>query len=130
MTDNIADMLTRIRNALLMKQEQVVVPYSKLKEGVAKLLCREGFLRGVEVAGEKTKKSLVLRLKYLADGSPVITNLKKISHLSRRVYSGFEDLKPFRSGMGVRILTTSKGILTDEEARQKKLGGEVLLEVW
>ena len=130
MTDNIADMLTRIRNALMMHHEQVTVPYSKQKEAVAKILQKEGFLRGVEVLGEKTKKSLVVALKYLPDGTPTISDLKRVSKQSRRVYCGYEDLTELRSGMGVRILTTSKGLMSDQEAKEKKMGGEILLEVW
>lgn len=130
MTDTIADMLTRIRNGLLMHQEQVTVPYSKLKAGIASLLHREGFIRGVQVVGEGLKKSLVLEMKYLPDGSAIITSLKRVSKISRRVYCSHEKLKPSRSGMGVLILTTSKGILSDREAKSQKIGGEVLLEVW
>ena len=130
MTDTIADMLTRVRNALMMKQEQTSVPHSKLKEAIAKILEKEGFINGFEVLGEKIKKSLVIQLKYLPDGSSVISNLQRVSRLSRRVFLGHEDLKSFRSGLGVRILTTSKGIMSDQEAKEKKMGGEILLEVW
>lgn len=130
MTDTLADMLTRIRNALLMRQAQVVVPYSKLKAEVLRVLQREGFIQSFETVGEKTKKQLVLALKYLPDGNPAMTNLKKVSLVSRRVFAGFEALKPIRSGLGVKILSTSKGIFSDAEAREKKIGGEVLVEVW
>lgn len=129
-TDPIAEMLTHIRNALMRRQEQTTISYSRLKEQLLQILQREGYLQGYEVVGEKKKKEMVLQLKYLADGQSAITILKRASRLSRRMYCGYEALKPLRSGMGLRVLTTSKGILTDREAKEKKIGGEILLEVW
>lgn len=130
MTDLIADLLTRIRNALAMKHAQVAVPHSRIKEAVVKILQREGYLAGYEVIGKEPKASLVVQLKYLPDGTAAIANLERISKPGRRVFCGYEELKPVRAGMGTKILTTPKGILSDAEARNQKVGGEILLEVW
>ncbi|MBI4125190.1 MAG: 30S ribosomal protein S8 [Deltaproteobacteria bacterium] len=130
MTDPLSDLLTRIRNALMMRHEQVTIPHSKLKESVGKILSAEGYISGLEVVGKGTQKALVLQLKYLPDGAGAITNLSRVSRLSRRVYLSYKDLKPFRGGLGTQILSTSKGILTDGEARKQKVGGEILLELW
>lgn len=130
MTDPIADMLTRIRNALLMRHERVVIPHSRFKESILKVLKKEGFVNGHETAGTGVKKSLVVELKYAADGTAAIGRIQKISKPGRRLFSGCQELKPLRGGLGVRILTTSKGVVSDEEARRQKLGGEILLEVW
>lgn len=128
MTDSLADMLTRIRNALMMKHEQVTLPYSQLKEAVAKILAGVGYLRSCEVVGSGVQKALVLQLKYLSNGVAAITRLSRVSKPSRRVYLGYQDLKG--KGMGIQILSTAQGILSDGEARQKKVGGEILLEVY
>lgn len=130
MTDPIADLLTRIKNALRMHHEQVAIPHSKLKEAVLRILKQEGFIHGHDSVGEGIQKSLVVQLKYLSNGAPAITTLKRLSHLSRRVFAGYKELKPLRSGFGLRILSTPKGVLSDTEARDKKLGGEILIEVW
>lgn len=130
LTDPISDMLTRVRNALMMRHAQVPVPYSRLKEAVVKILKQEGFIHGYEVLGEKTKKMLVIELKYASDGKSVITTLRKISKPGRRFFAGYENFKSYREGMGLKILTTSKGILSDHEALKQKVGGEILIEVW
>lgn len=130
MTDNLADMLTRIRNALMMQHKEVRIPYSRLKESILKIFTQEGYIRGVEVSGEKVKKTLTVSLKYGPDGKSVISTLQRVSRPSRRVFSGHEDLESFRKGLGVRVLTTSKGILSDFEARRQKIGGEILMEIW
>lgn len=130
MTDPIADMLTRIRNALMMKHEQVTIPYSKLKEAVLKILAESGFLKGYEVLGESIRKQLAVQLKYDGEGKGVIADLQRVSKPSRRIFSAYEDLKPYRRGFGVQILSTSKGVLSDEEARRQKVGGEILMEIW
>ena len=130
LTDPLADLLTRIRNANLMRHEQVTIPYSKLKEAVVKILVQEAFVRSYEVVGEKTKKSLAVSLKYSASGEPTITMLRKMSRPGRRLFSGCEEMKPYRDGMGLKIISTSKGVLSDNEARKLKVGGEILVEVW
>lgn len=130
LNDPLADMLTRLRNALRMRHPQVIIPHSKWKALLAEILYQEGYLAGVTVAGEKTKRSLVVQLQYLPDGRPAISKLTRVSRLSRRVYAGVKALKPIRSGLGLRILSTSQGVMTDVQARAKKVGGEVLVEVW
>lgn len=130
MTDPIADLLTRIRNAVLMHHEQVSIPYSGFKEAVLKILKQEGFIHGYETAGEKHKKALVVQLKYAGNGQPAIDTLQRVSKPGRRVFIGHDALKPLRHGMGVRLLTTSKGVMSDHEAIRRKMGGEILLEIW
>ncbi len=130
LTDPISDMLTRIRNAILVHHPQVTIPHSMLKEAVLKVLKQEGLLFGYEVVGEKIKKSLVIGLKYTDEGKSTISVLRKVSRPGRRVYFGSENLKPFRSGLGVRVVSTSKGVMSDTIARKEKIGGEVLVEAW
>lgn len=130
MTDSTSDLITRIRNALMMQHAQVTIPYSRLKESVLKILQQEGYIQNIEILGEGVRKMLVVGLKYAADGSPVITSLRKVSKPSRRVYRGTSDIKAFRRGLGLKIITTSKGLLSDGQARKQKVGGEVLIEVW
>lgn len=129
LTDPIADMATRIRNALMVRKDRVSIPYSKFKEAVLRCLKGEGFIWDVEIAGEGIKKSLVAWLKYVG-GEPVIHTLTRVSRPGRRCYSDYLSLKPLRGGLGVRILTTPKGIFSDRYARQRKVGGEILLQVW
>lgn len=130
MTDPIADLLTRIRNALMMHHEQVAAPYSRFREAVLKILKQEGFIRDYEIVGEKHKKMAAIHLKYAATGQPAIGALRRVSKPGRRVFIGYDSLKPLRHGMGVRLLSTSKGVMSDHEAIRQKLGGEILLEVW
>lgn len=130
MTDPIADMLTRIRNAIQMRHAQVTIPHSRLKESILRILKQEGFVADFEVVGEKKAKSLVVVLRYTEEGEPAITTLRRLSKPGRRIYSACDDMKPFRGGLGLRVVTTSRGVLSDQEARKKKLGGEILLEVW
>lgn len=130
MTDSISDMLTRVRNANRAGLETVQVPYSKMKENILKVLVSEGFISGIVVAGEKTKKALVASLKYVGRQTRVMNGLSRISRPGRRVYVGHEDLRTERSGLGVTILSTSKGIMSDHQARQQHLGGEALCKVW
>lgn len=128
MTDNISDLLTRIRNANKTGLETLQIPYSKLKESVAKLLVEEGFLKDVQVVGD-SKKSLVVQMKY-RQHKHVLTGLKRVSKPGRRVYVGCDEIKPIRNGMGIAILSTPKGVMTDIKARQQRVGGEWLCSVW
>jgi len=128
--DPIADMFTKIRNAQAVKKETVVIPYSKLKMEIAKLFLRADYIKEINRRGKKNKKSVELTLSYDEDGKPAISHLSRISKPSRRVYIPLKGMKPVRQGYGIIILSTSKGILTDKEAIKKKLGGEVLAEVW
>lgn len=133
MTDPIADMLTRIRNASMVNKQEVVVEFSKLKFEVAKALKGEGFIE--EVANEKksdlfTQGHLVIRLKYTPEGKSVINHINRISKPGQRLYAGKGKLPRVMNGLGTAILTTSKGILTDREARKLGTGGEILCTIW
>lgn len=129
-TDPIADLLTRIRNANRAGHPSVLVGYSRVKEQVARVILEEGFLSDVQVVGEGTKKALVIELKYTADRRPVLTDLQRISKPGRRIYRGYEVLQPVRRGLGIAVLSTPKGVMTEAVARQHKVGGEVMCAVW
>lgn len=128
MTDPIADMLTRIRNANQMKNEKVNMPHSKVKVEIAKLLQEEGYITNYVVTGD-VKKQLTLTLKYV-NNERVITGLKRISKPGLRVYTGVEDLPRVLNGLGIAIISTPNGLLTDKTARKNKVGGEVVAYVW
>jgi len=135
MTDPIADMLTRIRNAMEVGHPTVAMPSSKLKSEIARILKEEGYIAGYEVVdGENPgHKILRLQLRYIGERRfrrPVITGLERISKPGRRVYSGKRDIPWVLSGMGVSILTTPKGVMTGQRARQLGVGGEILCKVW
>ena len=130
MTDPIADMLTRIRNGVAVGMPSVDVPYSRLKHAVAKALAEEGFLVQFEVIDGEPRKNLRIQLKYGPDGEKAIQSLQRVSKPGRRIYLGVEDLKPVLGGMGVRVLSTSRGVMSDRVARVKRVGGEVLCEVY
>jgi small subunit ribosomal protein S8 len=130
MTDPIADMLTRIRNAVRVERPNVTMPLSKVKRGLAEVLKREGYIWDwQEVAGEPVAQ-LRLELKYGPNGERVIRHIKRVSKPGRRVYSGATSLRPVLNGLGIKVLSTSRGVISDREARQRKLGGEVLCELW
>lgn len=129
MTDPIADMLTRIRNGISIKQETVKMPYSKIKEAIANLLKEEGYISEVKVSGED-KKDLEISLKYLEDGSNVIHGLKRISKPGLRIYANKEELPKVLNGLGTAVISTSKGIITDAKAREIGVGGEVIAYIW
>lgn len=130
MTDPIADMLTRIRNALTAKHEEVEVPSSKMKAEIAQILLSEGYINGYKVEGEGIDAKIVIDLKYGPKGEKVITGLKRVSRPGLRVYAGYEDLPKVLGGMGIAIVSTPKGIMTDKEARKLRHGGEVLAYIW
>ena len=128
MTDPIADMLTRIRNANQVRNEKVEMPSSKIKVELAKILKEEGYINEFEVEGD-VKKTLTLTLKY--DGNVrVITGIKRISKPGLKVYTGVEDLPRVLNGLGIAIISTSKGLMTDKIARKMGIGGEVIAYVW
>jgi small subunit ribosomal protein S8 len=129
-TDPIADMLTRIRNANTALHPEVKMPSSKLKEEVAKILASEGFLDSYKVEDAKVGKQLTIALRYTNNRDRVLQGLRRISSPGRRVYKGADDLARVRGGIGVSIISTSEGLLTDREARRRKVGGEILCEVW
>ena len=128
MTDPIADMLTRIRNANQMKNETVEMPNSKIKCEIAKILKGEGYINGYEVSGD-TKQNLKLTLKYVGN-ERVITGLKRISKPGLRVYSKAEELPKVLNGLGIAIISTPSGLMTDKDARANGVGGEVVAYVW
>jgi small subunit ribosomal protein S8 len=130
MTDPIADMLTRIRNSQAVKKETVIFPYSKIKWEILNSLSKNGYIKGLEKTNKKNKKFIEIILKYDEDGSPKISELKKVSKASSRVYVHAKDIWFFKKGMGIRVLSTPKGILTDKEAKKLNVGGEILLEIW
>lgn len=127
-TDSIADMLTRIRNAARAQKSETVVPHSKLKESLARLLLAEGYIGGVQVVGE-TKKFIQINLKYSGTDS-VITDLKRISKPGQRIYLPVDRLPRTSSGFGITVISTSQGLMTDKQARKAKTGGEVICQVW
>ena len=131
MSDPIADMLTRIRNANTAKHDTVDVPASKMKLAIAEILVNEGYITKYEVLEEGNFKTIRITLKYGADKNDrVITGIKKISKPGLRVYSKREDVPKVLNGLGIAIISTSEGLLTDKEARQKNVGGEVIAYVW
>ncbi|HIW56081.1 MAG TPA: 30S ribosomal protein S8 [Firmicutes bacterium] len=128
-TDPIADMLTRIRNALTAKHETVEIPASNMKKAIAEILLNEGYISNVEIKEDGVQGSIVVTLKYSKDGN-VITGLKRISKPGLRVYAKSNEIPTVLNGLGTAILSTSKGIMTDKQARANNLGGEVLAFVW
>lgn len=129
-TDPVADMLTRIRNANQALHETVAMPSSKLKVEIAKILADEGYIEGFEEQAEGVHKTLSLKLKYGSDRSRVITGLRRISKPGGRRYAGADELPRTQGGLGVTIVSTSQGLLADRDARSRRLGGELLCEVW
>jgi small subunit ribosomal protein S8 len=129
-SDPIADMLTRIRNGLVVRKESVDVPASKFKEQIAAILVKEGFLKGMERHENEGKPLLRLFLKYGPRREQVIQHIQRVSRPGRRVYVGAENVPNVRRGLGLAIISTSKGLLPDREARKLGVGGEVVCEVW
>ena len=130
MTDPIADFLTRIRNANMVRHDSVEVPASKIKKDIAEILKSEGFVRDVEYIEDDKQGVIRVFLKYSADKTRVISGLKRISKPGLRTYVKSDDVPKVLNGLGVAIISTSEGVITDNEARAKKIGGEVLAYVW
>ncbi len=131
MSDPIADMLTRIRNANTAKHDTVDVPASKMKLAIANILLEEGYIKAVEVVEEGTVKTIHITLKYGKDkNEKIITGIKRISKPGLRIYADVENLPKVLNGLGVAIISTNKGVLTDKQARNENVGGEVLAFVW
>jgi len=131
MTDPIADMLTRIRNALTAKHETVEIPASKIKVAIADILVREGYVKTYEVVENEVQNTIVVTLKYAPNkNQKVLSGLKRVSTPGLRVYANADNLPKVLNGMGIAILSTSKGILTDKEAKAQHVGGEVLAYIW
>ncbi|MCD5396531.1 MAG: 30S ribosomal protein S8 [Candidatus Pacebacteria bacterium] len=129
MSDPIADMLIRIKNAQAVKHKTVDIPYSKMKYQIANILLKEGFIEKIERKFRKAKKILRIYLKY-KNGESAIQGTKRISKPGRRVYLPYKKIKPPKEGYGIGIISTSQGLMTAREARKRKLGGEVICEIW
>ena len=130
MTDPIADLLTRIRNAGMARKEEISLPSSTLKERIAEILQQEGYLSEVAAAGEGKERKLTIRLKYGNTRLSSINGLERVSKPGRRVYAGKDDVPRVLGGLGIAILSTSQGVLTDRQARKQGVGGEVLAYIW
>ena len=129
-TDPISDMLTRIRNGAAARKSEVAIPYSKLKHNLAKILEKEGFIAGISASeGAISAKQLVVKLKY-SNGETVVSGIKRVSTPGKRIYVTSDRIPKSNGGMGVTILSTSKGLMTDREAKKQKFGGEVICQVW
>lgn len=131
MTDPVADLLSRIRTAYLAKHDRLDVPASKLKLEVCRILKEQGYVESIQILdSDPVKKQVRIYLRYTPDGEPLIRSIKRISSPGRRVYKGAEEIRPVLNGLGVGIISTSQGLLTDAQARQRRVGGEVLCEVY
>lgn len=129
-SDPIGDMLARIRNAQMAKHAYVMMPTSKIKHAIADIMAAEGYVQRVEEVAGKPFPQLRIHLKYTADRKPVITNMKRVSKPGRRVYGGKREIPWVLSGVGIAIVSTSRGVMTDRQARRAGIGGEVLCYVW
>ena len=128
--DPFADFLTRIRNGLRVRQKEVSAPYARMKYELARVLLEEGFISNFQVEGEGLGKRVIISLKYDEDGVSVIRGIELLSRQSRRVHVGTDEIPKIIGGLGVAILTTSRGVMTDRDARRKRVGGELLCKVW
>ncbi len=130
MTDPIADMLTRVRNALAVNKETVEVPVSNMKKAIADILLSEGYVNDVKVEGEGYQGKIIITLKYAGKQKPVINGLKRVSRPGLRVYSDVDTMPRVMDGLGIAVLSTNKGIMTDKQAKAANVGGEVLCYIW
>jgi len=129
-TDPISDLLTRLRNASMVSKHSIEVPHSKYKYELVKLLKEEGYVLDLKTSGEGSKKIINIELKYSEEGKSVISGMNRLSRPGKRVYSSFDKLPRNNGGLGTVIVSTSRGLLSDSEARKRKLGGEIICEVW
>lgn len=129
-TDPIADLLTRIRNASTAKHPSVEIPASNMKKAICQILVDEGYIKGMQVKNDTVQGTIVVTLKYQANGEPVIAGLRRVSKPGLRVYVGADELPRVLRGLGIAIISTSKGVMTDKKARANHVGGEVLAFVW
>ncbi len=130
MTDPIADMLTRIRNAIMVSKDTVEIPSSNMKKAIADIMLAEGFVSDVKLVEDGYNGKLVVTLKYAGKGRSVINGLKRISKPGLRAYAGVEDMPKVLNGLGIAVLSTNKGIMTDKQAKAANVGGEVLCYIW
>ena len=129
-TDPISDLLVRLRNGFTRQHDVVTVPASKLKREILRVLQAEGFIQNVEATTEEGHPVLKVQMRYVGEGQPMITGMERVSKPGRRVYVGIKDIPRVRNGIGMAILSTSKGIMTDQASRKAGLGGEVLCAIW
>lgn len=129
-TDPIADMLTRVRNAAQARHTSTDMPFSKMKLAIAKIMEQEGYISGFEIVEADRRKTLRLQLKYDADRKPIVTGLRRVSRPGLRIYAGMDDIPRVRGGIGTVVISTNRGIMTGREARRRHLGGELLAEIW
>jgi small subunit ribosomal protein S8 len=130
LTDPIADMLTRIRNAVLIRAEKVDIPASRMKLEIAKIMKEEGFIRAYKILKDKKQGILRITLKYTPENQPIIAGLKRISKPGRRVYTDKDKIPMVMAGVGISVLSTSRGVLGDKACRREKVGGEILCYIW
>lgn len=128
--DPVSDLLTRIRNAHLAKHDRVDVPTSKLKTEICKILRDEGFIRNFKLVEQRPQSLLRIFLEYDEEGTPAITHLRRISKPGRRVYRGADQIRPVLNGRGLGVVSTNLGVISDAQARERQVGGEILCEVW
>lgn len=129
-TDPLSDFLTRIKNAQAVRKESVMLPYSKFLWETAQILEEKGYIGRIEKRGKRTRRAIEAYLMYHADGRGRISDVRRISKPSQRVYAGFSKMFPVKHGFGARIVSTSRGLMLDRDARKEKIGGEVLFEIW
>ena len=129
-TDPIADMLTRLRNAGSAKHESVEIPASKMKKAIAQILFEEGYIKSYKVVEDGPQGTIKITLKYLADGTRAISGLRRVSKPGLRIYAPAQELPQVLRGLGIAIISTSKGVMTDKKAREENVGGEVLAFIW
>ncbi|MBO5436286.1 MAG: 30S ribosomal protein S8 [Thermoguttaceae bacterium] len=130
MTDPIADMLTRIRNSVRVEKQYVDLPFSNLKKNIAEVMKREGYIWDYQIIEAQPVNVIRIQLKYGPNGERVIRHIKRVSKPGCRVYSSAEDLKPVLNGLGISVVSTSQGLMSDREAKAKKNGGEIICEIW
>lgn len=130
MTDPIADLLTRIRNAHMAKHDRLDVPASKIRMEISALLKQEGYIEDFQLIESEPSDLVRIFLRYTRDGAPAIRRMQRVSKPGRRVYRGAAEIEPVLNGLGTGIISTSRGILTDREAREQRIGGELLCEIW
>ena len=130
MTDPIADFLTRVRNSSNSRNRRAVMPSSRAKVALAKILAEEGFISGYSVTGDDARPNLIIGMKYSDKGQPVITGIERVSRPGRRMYTGFRKIPLVRSGLGINIVSTPKGVMSGSQARRERVGGEIMCNVW
>lgn len=129
-TDPIADYLTRIRNGIMAGHDAVVIPASRMKERISVILKQEGYIHGYKSVEHDGRNYIIVNLKYVKNGEPVIHGIKRVSSPGLRIYAGVEEIPQVHGGLGIAILSTSKGVMTGKDARQQNVGGEILAQVW